>query len=75
MSWDFIYGHKQVYDEEAKKKVLQCVSTPVYPPKPQLDLTLLPPLDATTAQVTWHFAMDYHENEYLAYYYTFLIMR
>ena len=52
VSWDFIYGHKLVYDEELKKKVSQCVSTPVYPPKPVLDYSLLPPLDLTTAQVT-----------------------
>lgn len=51
VSWDFIYGYKSVYDEEAKKKVSQCVSAPIYPPKPALNYSLLPPLDISMAEV------------------------
>ena len=43
--WDFILGHGHKVDEETNKKVVVSISTPVYPPKPQLDYSLLPPLD------------------------------
>lgn len=50
-SWDFIYGKKSVTDE-SKEKRTQGVSTPIFPPKPKLDYSLLPSLDLTLAQAT-----------------------
>jgi hypothetical protein len=51
VSWDFTYGHKNVVDEEGKKTHVG-VSSPVYPPKPTLDYSLIPSLDLTLAQAT-----------------------
>ena len=50
-SWDFIYGHKTVVDDENKKTHV-AVSCPVYPPKPVLDYSLVPSLDLTLPQAT-----------------------
>ena len=61
-------GYKTIFDEESKKKVLRGVSASVFPPKPVLDYSLLPPLDLTTAQVshlflnTYSKALDVHQN-------------
>ena len=49
-SWDFIYGLKTVEREGKKEKC--SVSTSVFPPKPVLDYSLLPPLDLTKAKAT-----------------------
>lgn len=51
VSWDFIYGRKTVVDEENKSTNVS-VSSPVYPPKPVLDYSLIPPLDLTMPQAT-----------------------
>jgi ubiquitin-activating enzyme E1 len=51
LSWDFIYGHKSVTDEENKSTNVS-VSSPVYPPKPILDYTLIPSLELTMPQAT-----------------------
>ena len=51
ISWDFIYGYKNVVDEE-KKKTNAGVSAPLYPPKIVLNPSLLPPIDLTLAQAT-----------------------
>ena len=50
-SWDFIYGHKTV-DDEDNQKTKVAVSCPVYPPKPLLDYSLVPALDLTLPQAT-----------------------
>jgi hypothetical protein len=52
LSWNFIYGHNNVYDEETKKKRLQAVSTQVYPQKLRIDFSLLPSLDLDVGQAT-----------------------
>lgn len=44
-SWDFVYGTKKGSDG-----AVNGVSTRVFPPKPQLDYSLLPALDLTKAQ-------------------------
>ena len=51
MSWDFIYGRKSVVDDDNKSTSVS-VSTPVYPPKPVLDYSLIPSLDLTMPQAT-----------------------
>jgi len=43
--WDFVYGTKK-----GKDGVDNGVSTPVFPPKPPVDYSLLPPLDLTKGQ-------------------------
>ena len=50
-SWDFIYGHKTVTDDENKETKVS-VSCPVYPPKPVLNYSLVPSLDLTMPQAT-----------------------
>ncbi len=45
-------GYKTIFDEESKKKVLRGVTASVFPPKPVLDFSLLPPLDLSIAQVS-----------------------
>jgi Ubiquitin-activating enzyme active site/ThiF family len=50
-SWDFIYGHKKMVDEENKTTNVS-VSSPVYPPKPILNYALIPSLDLTMPQAT-----------------------
>lgn len=50
ISWDFVLGSRlEVVDGS---KTTQSVSTPVYPPKPVLDASLLPPLELSLAQAT-----------------------
>ena len=51
ISWDFIYGRKTVVDEENKSTIVS-VSSPVYPPKPILDYSLIPSLELTMPQAT-----------------------
>lgn len=50
-SWDFIYGHKKMVDDDNKATNVS-VSSPVYPPKPVLDYSLVPSLDLTMPQAT-----------------------
>jgi hypothetical protein len=50
-SWDFIYGHQTVVDEDNKATKVS-VSSPVYPPKPVLDYSLIPSLELTMPQAT-----------------------
>ena len=45
-------GYKTIFDEESKKKELRGVSASVYPPKPVLDYSLLPPLDLNISQAS-----------------------
>jgi hypothetical protein len=49
--WDFVLGHRTETDKE-NRKVLVGVSTPIYPPKVQLNYALLPPLDLALPQAT-----------------------
>lgn len=51
LSWDFIYGHKVVTDDDNKSTTVS-VSSPVYPPKVILDYSLIPSLDLTMPQAT-----------------------
>ena len=50
-SWDFIYGHKNMTDDDNKATHVS-VSSPVYPPKPVLDYSLIPSLELTMPQAT-----------------------
>ena len=49
-SWNFIYGRKNV--ESDGKQTQSPVTAPVFPPKPVLDYSLIPPLDLSKAQAT-----------------------
>lgn len=51
-SWDFIYGHRSVSDDNSKDKMVQSATTPVWPPKVSLDYSLVPSLDMTMPEAT-----------------------
>ena len=50
VAWDFVLGSRMETVDGVK--TTQSVSAPVYPPKPVLDTSLLPPLDLSLAQAT-----------------------
>ena len=50
--WDFIYGHRTKMDEESKEKMVIGMTASVWPPKVELDYSLIPSLDLTLQQAT-----------------------
>ena len=50
--WDFVFGYKQLVDEDGKKKGFTPVTARIFPANKPLDYSLVPALNLTPAEAT-----------------------